>query len=81
MDLNSAERDLLKWLGSEDFSQYGECYGQTLNALVSKGLAQVHAAGEHQSGFIARGHGPMYRAVSLTELGRGVLKTADGGDK
>jgi hypothetical protein len=75
--LNRYELDLLQWLGREEFSQYGECYGDTLSSLIAKGLAQVHEAGEHQETFIAKGLGSksmMYRAVSLTDLGRQQLE-------
>lgn len=68
----TSERFLLEWLSREDFSQYGECHGQDLDALVSKGLAQIHAPGEHQV-FIANGQSLMYRAVSLTDAGRSAL--------
>lgn len=64
---------LLKWLGEEDFTQYGECHGKSLDELVADGLAQIHANGEHQY-FIAKGNGDMYRAVSLTEAGWAKLK-------
>lgn len=74
--LSTAELQLLKWLGKEEFSQYGECYGKTLDALIAKGLAEVHEPGSHQSNFIAQGAGKMYRAVSLTEAGRAALKAA-----
>jgi len=70
--LTDAERDLLDWLSREDFSQYGECYGKSLDRLIAEGLAQVHKPGEHQC-FIANDFagvkGDMYRAVSLTEKG------------
>ncbi len=73
-DLSEGARDLLKWLSEEDFSQYGECYGKNLDELVEHGFAQIHAPGEHQSGFIAQDNqgkrGDMYRAVSLTDAGR-----------
>lgn len=72
-ELVGNERMLLCWLGATEFSQYGECHGQTLDALVSKGLAQIHAPGEHQNGFIAKGDDSMYRAVSLTDAGRSAL--------
>lgn len=65
---------LLRWLGENDFSQYGECYGKSLDALVALGLAQIHDGDEHQSSFIAKGRGGMYRAVFLTDAGRGALK-------
>ncbi len=67
-DLTAAERHLLDWLSKEDFSQYGECHGKSLDALIAKGLVQVHGAGEHQN-FIAKGTSEMYRAVSLTDAG------------
>lgn len=71
--LTKDEADLLKWLGQEEYSQYGECHGASLNSLVAKGLAQVHGAGEHQH-FIASDFtgdkGMMFRAVSLTDAGR-----------
>ena len=66
------ENDLLRWLGQEDFSQYGECHGKTLDALIEKGLVQIHGPGEHQN-FIAKGTDLMYRAVSLTEAGIAAL--------
>lgn len=68
--LTPNERFLLVWLGQEDFSQYGECHGAALDALIVKGLAQVH--GEESginNNFIAKGRDLMYRAVSLTESG------------
>ena len=71
-ELTVDERDLLLWLAQEDFSQYGECHGRALDALVEKGLAQVHGPGEHQV-FVAQDHdgtkGMMFRAVSLTPRG------------
>lgn len=67
------ENELLRWLGQEDFSQYGECHGQTLDALIEKGLALVHGPGENQV-FIAKGTGKMYRAVSLTDAGHARLQ-------
>ncbi len=75
IELTGTERDLLKWLGAEDFSQYGECRGRALNALIEHGFAKVHADSEHQSGFIAKGRGEDYRAVSLTDAGRAALAT------
>ena len=70
-ELNADERDLLLWLAEEDFSQFGECHGRALDVLIEKGLAQVHEDRDHQdrAGFIARGEGPMFRAVSLTARG------------
>lgn len=76
--LDTVEFDLLEWLGSEDYCQYGECHGVALDSLVAKGLAQVHGPGEHQHGFIAKdpvgAKGMMYRAVSLTEAGVALLR-------
>lgn len=69
-NLTDDERSLLVWLSKEDFSQYGECYGEALNKLVSKGLAKIHDDGNHQTGFIARGRSLMHLTVSLTEAGR-----------
>jgi len=34
------EDDLLKWLAQEDSSAYGECRGETFDALVEKGFAE-----------------------------------------
>lgn len=77
IELSPKAEGLLKWLATEDFSQYGECHGKDLDELVAAGLAQIHAPGEHQSGFIAQdrtgSRGDMYRAVSLTEAGRSWL--------
>lgn len=74
IELNASERDLLKWLSEAEFSQYGECHGPTLDALMAKGLAEIVSDDELQSKapacFIAKGTGPMYRAVRLTGLGR-----------
>lgn len=74
--MNAAEHDLLMWLAREDFSQYGECHGKTLDSLIDKGLAQVLQGREHQHGFIAKGDGPMYRAVVVTDAGREALVSA-----
>jgi hypothetical protein len=68
-DLNAAERDLLLWLGEEDFSQYGECHGAALDALIAKGLAQLHEQSGFDNTFIAKGPGKMYWKVSLTDAG------------
>jgi hypothetical protein len=74
LHLTVSEVDLLKWLAKEDYSQYGECHGATLDGLIAKKLAQIHGPGEHQSGFIAKdpaGTKSMsFRAVSLTDAGR-----------
>lgn len=74
-DLPTEQRILLEWLGKEDFSQYGECCGKSLDALTSLSLVQIHEPGEHQR-FIANGTSNMHRAVSVTALGRRVLKAS-----
>lgn len=73
-ELNKEQRALVNWLGRDEYSQYGECYGSDLDSLVEMGLAQIHDNGQFQEGFIAKHptH-PMFRAVSLTEAGRSVL--------
>lgn len=71
--LNGTELSLLTWLGLEDFSQYGECYGKDLDSLVAKGLAQIHKGTGLRNAFIAKGNGPMFEQVSLTDAGRDVL--------
>lgn len=68
-ELSPEERDLLTWLGEEEFSQYGECHGAALDALIAKGLAQRHPGTGRNNTFIAKGDGPMFEAVSLTEAG------------
>lgn len=73
-DLTPNEGHLLMWLSEATYSQYGECYGPALDALIAKGLAEVHEGREHQSGFIAQGDGPMYRAVSVTKAGWAALE-------
>lgn len=72
-DLNKQERYLLEWL-KRDAGQYGECHGKTLDGLLERGLAAVQGAesGLH-NGFIAKGNGIMYRAVSITDAGRAAL--------
>jgi len=52
--LTNAERSLLEWIAAEEFAQYGECHGKTLDSLSDAGLVFVHGPGEHQSGFIAQ---------------------------
>ena len=56
-NLTKDERDLLEWLSEEEFSQYGECYGAALNALIEAGLRtspcprrapSVHRQGLHR---------------------------------
>ena len=69
-NLTSSEKFLLDWLSREDFSQYGECHGKDLDALVAKGLVQVHGEDSGWNNtFIAKGRDIMFRAVSLTEAG------------
>jgi hypothetical protein len=72
--LTVSEKDLLLWLSREDFSQYGECHGSALDSLIEKGLAQLHGEEtETNNTFIAKGHGIMFRAVSLTDAGLDVV--------
>ncbi len=71
--LTLSEERLLRWLGEEEYQQYGKCNGPTLDSLIEKKLAQVHEDGSRQDSFIARGRGSMYRAVSLTDAGRKLL--------
>jgi len=77
-EMTDAELGLLDWLSKEEFSQYGECHGETLDKLIANGLAQVCEPGAGQGGFIAKDHtgakGMMYRAVTLTDAGRAALK-------
>lgn len=77
-ELSRSERDLLHWLSQEDFSQYGECHGVTLDALISKGLAQIHPNSGRNNTFIAKGDSIMYQAVSLTEAGMDCAKRGAG---
>lgn len=80
-DVTPGERFLLVWLGEKEFSQYGECHGTALDALVAKGLAQVHTNRELQSGFIAQGDSAMYLAVSLTDAGRAAYADIKKGEQ
>jgi hypothetical protein len=68
--LTDAERMLMLWLAKEEESQYGECYGDTLDSLIEKGLAQVRENSGLDNSFIAKGQDRMYWAVSLTDRGR-----------
>ena len=80
-ELNADEAFLLKWLGEEDTSQYGECHGKALDRLIELGLAQLHGdASETNNTFIAKGHGIMFRAVSLTDAGLEMLGRKRGDD-
>jgi hypothetical protein len=73
-DVTPIETMLLEWLSKEDFSQYGECHGRTLDRLVERGFAQLHGEDtETNNTFIAKGHGIMFRAVSLTDAGRAAV--------
>lgn len=72
-DLTPSERFILDWLSKQDFSQYGECRGRTLDRLIQRGLAQIHGPGEHQHFIVNDPAGLMgmeFRAVSLTDAGR-----------
>ena len=73
-ELTSTEKHLLKWLGQEDFSQYGECHGKDLDSLIEKGLAQHHSNTGFANTFIAKGNGIMFDQVSLTDAGREALR-------
>ncbi len=77
--MNKYEHYLLEWLGESDYSQYRECRGRHLDALIKRGFVQIHDPGEHQSGFITQGTDMDYRAVSLTESGREALKALKNG--
>ena len=73
-DLIPDQQDLLRWLGSEELSQYGECFGTALDVLVERKLAEVLGPEtEMNNPFIAKGHGIMYRAVRLTDAGQALL--------
>lgn len=64
IDLTKSEGFLLDWLGKEDSSAYGECYGPELDRLKDLGLATwpIHTAtGQPFNGFWAR--------VRLTKAG------------
>ena len=76
-DLTKDELFLLDWLKTDD-GQYGECHGKALDGLVAKGLAVV-GGGETgiRNGFIAKGTGMMYRAVSITDAGRDLVTSQD----
>ena len=76
---NADETHMLKWLCKEDTQQYGECHGHTLDALISKGWAEVlgEDTGTHNN-FIAKGRGIMYRAVRITDAGRAELEKLNG---
>ncbi len=77
-DLNEHERDLLLWLSEEEFSQYGECHGKDLDALIAKGLAQHHPDTGFDNSFIAKGKGIMFDKVSLTEAGYARVRELKG---
>lgn len=79
-ELSADQRDLLAWLAREDYSQYGECHGAALDALIERGFAKVHEDGGELGSFIAKGRGPMYNSISLTDRGRiAVLEMTGGG--
>ena len=63
--LTSQEKFLLEWLGKEDNSAYGECYGSALNVLINCGLAQTSETPPSD-----------YSRVSLTDAGFVMLKMA-----
>jgi hypothetical protein len=74
-ELTVPERNLLEWLGEEDFSRYGECRGRALNLLVEHGLAKVHKDDERFWVHTLSEDREDYQAVSLTDAGRDVLRT------
>lgn len=39
--LSEGERYLLQFLSEEEFSQYGECCGSSLDGLIEKGMAEL----------------------------------------
>ena len=61
-ELTKSDLFLLGWLAKAEYSQYGECYGTSLDALVARGLAQVHEKGDK-----------MYNKVSVTDSGLAFL--------
>ena len=65
--LTADEKMLIGWLGRERFSRYCDCQGVALDGLIAKGLAKVEVSMKID------GWQPMYRAVSLTAAGRGLL--------
>ena len=73
-ELTQEECALLEWLAREDYSQYGECHGKHLDALIDKGFARLHGDGGELGSFIAKGKGPMYQSVSVTDEGRTALR-------
>jgi hypothetical protein len=64
--LSPTERSLLAWLGRKEFSEYGECFGRTLDVLIEKGLARHYPDPGSRKG-------KMFDSVSLTSAGRRVL--------
>lgn len=76
--LNADEISLLHWLSREDFSQYGECFGKSLDSLVERGFAQLHGDNGRKDSFIAKGDSQMYQSVSVTDAGRALLAKREG---
>lgn len=66
MNLTKDERFLLEWLGREDVSAYGECYGPSLDHLAALGIVLIEPYGP--------GLADHYGRVTLTDLGRTTLK-------
>lgn len=66
--LSQQERFVLEWLSKEDSGgAFGECNGRALDRLILLGLAQLGPEDER---------GQLYRRVTLTDLGHGVLAFA-----
>lgn len=63
-ELTSFQRYLLEWLSGGD-GLYGECRGETLDLLASRGLVSV--------GKTPPGRSQDYAWVTLTDAGRDVL--------
>jgi hypothetical protein len=65
-DLTEGQRALLFWLSKEAFSQFGECYGTSLDQLIELGLAQVHGEETGRDNtFIAKGRGSVADRAGL----------------
>ena len=74
IDLTDDERDLLKWLSREQYSQFGECHSKALDALIVKGLVHVHNDGGQLGNFSPSSgsyeRNRMFNSVELTDKGR-----------
>lgn len=79
-ELSTDQIALLRWLGKEDFSQYGECCGRALDRLIELGLAQHHERTGRDNTFIAKGDAVHFDAVSVTDAGREFLRRTPASD-